>query len=124
MAPRGIELALGVVRDELFGPIVVIAAGGVMIEVLADRVTALPPIDPETARRLLGDLKIAALLDGNRGSPARDLDAAAAAIVRMGDLAVHLGHLVDSIDLNPLILLESGCVAVDALAVGRASPIS
>jgi acyl-CoA synthetase (NDP forming) len=124
MAPRGVELALGVVRDELFGPIVVIAAGGVMIEVLADRVTALPPIDPETARRLLGDLKIAALLDGNRGSPARDLDAAAAAIVRMGDLAVHLGHLVDSIDLNPLILLESGCVAVDALAVGRASPIS
>jgi acyl-CoA synthetase (NDP forming) len=124
MAPRGVELALGVVRDELFGPIVVIAAGGVMIEVLADKVTALPPIDTETARRLLGDLKIGKLLDGYRGSPARDLDAAAAAIVRMGDLAAHLGHLVESIDLNPLILLESGCVAVDALAVGRAGPVS
>ncbi len=45
MAPRGVELALGVVRDELFGPIVVVAAGGVMIELLADRVTALPPLD-------------------------------------------------------------------------------
>jgi hypothetical protein len=42
----------------------------------------------------------------------------------MGDLAAHLGHLVESIDLNPLILLESGCVAVDALAVGRAPSIS
>ncbi len=124
MAPRGVELALGVVRDELFGPIVVIAAGGVMIEVLADKVTALPPIDPETARRLLGDLKIGELLSGHRGSPPRDLDAAAAAIVHMGDLATHLGHLVESIDLNPLILLESGCVAVDALAVGRAGPIT
>jgi hypothetical protein len=95
-----------------------------MIEVLADKVTALPPIEPDTARRLLGDLKIGKLLDGSRGSPARDLDAAAAAIVRMGDLAAHLGHLVESIDLNPLILLESGCLAVDALAVGRAGPIS
>lgn len=122
MAPRGVELALGVVRDELFGPIVVIAAGGVMIEVLADKVTALPPIDPETARRLIGSLKIGKLLEGFRGSPARDLDAAATAIVRMGDLAAHLGHLVESVDVNPLILLESGCVAVDALAVGR--PVS
>ena len=124
MAPRGVELALGVVRDELFGPIVVIAAGGVMIEVLADKVTALPPVDPETARRLLGELKIGKLLDGHGGSPARDLGAAAAAIVRMGDLAAYLGHVVESIDLNPLILLESGCVAVDALAVGRQGPIS
>lgn len=119
MAPRGVELALGVVRDELFGPIVVVAAGGVMIELLADRVTALPPIGLETARSLLRELKIGELLDGQRGRPARDIDAAATAIVRMGDLASHLGHLVESIDLNPLILLESGCVAVDALAVGR-----
>jgi hypothetical protein len=43
MAPRGVELAIGLVRDELFGPILVIAAGGVMIELLADRVTAVPP---------------------------------------------------------------------------------
>ena len=123
MAPRGVELALGVVRDDLFGPIVVIAAGGVMIEVLADRVTALPPIDPDTARRLLGDLKIGELLSGHRGTTARDLNAAAEAIMRMGDLAAHLGDVIESIDLNPLILLESGCVAVDALAVGRSRQI-
>ena len=124
MAPRGVELALGVVRDELFGPIVVVAAGGVMIEALADKVTGLPPIDPEMARRLLGDLKIGELLHGHRGTPPRDLDAAVQAIMRMGDVATHLGHVVESIDLNPLILLESGCVAVDALVVGRALPIS
>lgn len=121
MAPRGVELALGVVRDELFGPIVVVAAGGVMIELLADRVTALPPIDLETARRLLGKLKIRHLLDGHRANPPKDVDAAARAIVQMGHLASHLGHLVESIDLNPLIVLESGCVAVDALAVGRST---
>ena len=121
MAPRGVELALGVVRDELFGPIVVIAAGGVMIELLADRVTALPPIDHGRARQLLADLKIGKLIYGHRGSPSRDIDAAARAISCIGDLASHLGHVVDSIDLNPLILLESGCVAVDALAVGRSA---
>ena len=125
MAPKsaqglGVELALGVVRDELIGPIVLVAAGGVMIELLADRVTAMPPIHPETARRLLDDLRIGKLLHGHRGNPPLDVDAAAQAIVRMGDLASHLGDVVESIDLNPLILLESGCIAVDAIAVGRA----
>ena len=123
MAPQGIELALGVVRDELFGPIVVVAAGGVMIELLADKVTALPPLDRDTARGLLASLKIGGLLEGGRGMPPRDLEAAARAIIAMGELASHLGHVIESVDLNPLILLESGCVAVDALAVGRASSI-
>ena len=121
MAPRGVELALGLVRDELFGPIVVVAAGGVMIELLADRVTAVPPIAMETARRLLGTLRIGKLLIGNPAEPPRDVESAARAIVRMGGLASHLGQFVESIDLNPLILLESGCVAVDALVVGRAA---
>ena len=123
MAPQGIELALGIVRDEVFGPIVVVAAGGVMIELLADKVTALPPLDRDTARGLLASLEIGGLLEGRRGMPPRDLEAAARAIIGMGELASHLGHVIESIDLNPLILLESGCVAVDALAVGRARSI-
>ena len=45
MAPAGVELALGIVRDPQFGPLVLVAAGGVLVEVLHDRRLALPPLD-------------------------------------------------------------------------------
>ena len=53
MAPPGVEVALGVVRDPTFGPLVLVAAGGVLVEVLHDRKLALPPIDEDAARRLI-----------------------------------------------------------------------
>jgi hypothetical protein len=70
---------------------------------------------------VLGELRIGKLLIGNPAEATSDLESAAQAIVRMGDLASHLGQFAESIDLNPLILLGSGCVAVDALVVGRAA---
>jgi acyl-CoA synthetase (NDP forming) len=120
MAPGGVEVALGVVRDPQFGPLVLVAAGGVLIEVLKDRRLALPPLDETRAARLIDRLQIRPLLDGVRGQPAADLGALARAVVALSWLAHDLGEHLDALDANPLICGPSGCVAVDALVIPRA----
>jgi acetate---CoA ligase (ADP-forming) len=119
MAPAGVEVALGVVRDPTFGPLVVVAAGGVLVEVLHDRVLALPPLDAASAHRLVDQLRIRPLLDGGRGAPRADVDALADAISRLSLLALDLGDFVSELDANPVIVSSEGCVAVDALVVHR-----
>jgi acetate---CoA ligase (ADP-forming) len=111
MAAGGVELALGMVADPQFGPLVMVAAGGVLVEVLRDRRFALPPLDAHTARSLLDRLAVRALLDG------ADLDAVAGALVALSALAVDLGDRLAAVDLNPLVAGPDGCVAVDALVV-------
>lgn len=115
----GVEMILGVVRDEQFGALVMLGFGGVHAEVMEDVAFALPPFDAATARRLLDDLALRPLLDARRGRPAADVDAFCEAAARLSALAARLGDLVAEIDLNPVIVTAGGCVAVDALAIGR-----
>ena len=118
--PSGVEVALGVVRDPLLGPLVVVASGGTLVEVVADRVVALPPLSTDVARSLVTGLDgLATVLDGVRGGPAADLDALVAAIVAIGQLASELGDSLEALDVNPLICSADGAVAVDALVVPR-----
>jgi acyl-CoA synthetase (NDP forming) len=119
-APPGVELSLGMVRDPQLGPLVVIAAGGVLTELVADRVVALPPMSRDRARNLLGRLRIRRLLDGWRGSAAADVEAVVDAIVGMGRLAAELGDRLDAVDVNPLVVTDAGAIAVDVLVVRRA----
>ena len=114
MAPRGVELALGMVADPQFGPVVTVGAGGVLIELLEDRVAALAPFGPATARRLLDRLKLRPLLDGYRGQPAADLDALCRAISAFSTLAADLAAHVAEIDVNPLVAGRD-IAALDAL---------
>ena len=122
IAEPGVELSLGVVRDSQFGPLVMVGAGGALIEVLRDRRFGLPPLDRPRARRLLDGLRIRPLLDGVRGAPGADVDAVADAMVGLSALAFDLGSVIDALDVNPLIAGPSGCVAVDALVVPRTAP--
>jgi acetate---CoA ligase (ADP-forming) len=117
MAPPGVEVALGIVRDPTFGPLVLVGAGGVLVEVLHDRKLALPPIDEDAARRLIDGLAIRPLLDGARGAPPADVGALARAVSRLSVLAVELGDLIAELDVNPVIVSPHGCVAVDVLVV-------
>ncbi len=117
MAPAGTELALGAVIDPQWGPIVMLATGGVLIELLADRAVALAPLAAEEARAMIRSLQIRKLLDGYRGRPAADLGALAEAIVRLGWLAKDLASVLSEIDVNPLIVGPQGACAVDALVV-------
>jgi acetate---CoA ligase (ADP-forming) len=119
MAPAGVELALGIVRDDQFGLLVMVAAGGVLVEVLRDRRFALCPVDQHGARRLLDQLGVRPLLDGGRGVPPADVEGVARAVAGLSVLGRDLGDRLDAIDVNPLIARADGCVAADVLVVAR-----
>ncbi len=124
MAPPGTELALGLVRDPQFGPIVVVAAGGTLVELLRDRCVALPPVDTSRARRLVERLALRQLLDGARGRPQADLGAVIHTIVSLSRLAEDLGDDLAALDVNPLLAGADGCVVVDVLVVPRTEDVA
>jgi acyl-CoA synthetase (NDP forming) len=115
----GTELALGLVRDAALGPLLVISAGGVLIEIFSERSVVLPPVTRSSARAALAGLRMSAVLAGARGQAPADLDAIADAITGLSQLACDLGDLLDALDINPLICGPSGAVAADVLAVIR-----
>jgi acyl-CoA synthetase (NDP forming) len=115
--PAGTELALGVVADPGLGPLIVVGAGGVLVELLADRAVALPPVDEELAGELLAGLRVSRLLAGARGAAAADLGAVRGALAGLSLLACELGDCLAALDVNPLICGPHGAVAVDALAI-------
>ena len=119
MVPPGVELHVGIVRDLQFGPLVLVAAGGILIEVLRDRRLAIPPLDDVRARSLVDQLEIRRLLDGVRGQPPTDTDSLVGAVIAMSWLAHDLGDAVEALDVNPIICGSDGCVAADALVIPR-----
>jgi acetate---CoA ligase (ADP-forming) len=119
MAPPGIEIAFGIVWDPQFGPLVLVGAGGVLVEVMKDRRLAMPPFDEARARAVIDRLEIRPLLDGVRGGPAADVDALSGALVALSWLAYDLGEHIYGLDANPVISGPEGCVAVDALVIPR-----
>jgi hypothetical protein len=121
MAPKGVELAFGMVSDAQFGPLVMVGAGSTLIELLAGRAFALPPFDSAEARRLIDSLSLRPLLDGKRGAPAADLEALCDALARFSVMAADLGDLLQEADVNPVSAGAAGCLALDALVVPRQS---
>jgi acetate---CoA ligase (ADP-forming) len=119
MGAPGVEIALGMVRDEQFGPVVVVAAGGVLVELLGDRRLALPPLDHDRALRAIEGLQVSELLHGHRGAAPADMGALAEVIVKLSVLAVDLGEHLEAIDINPILAGPDGAVAVDGLVVAR-----
>jgi acetate---CoA ligase (ADP-forming) len=112
----GVELIVGARWDPRFGPVLMVGLGGVLTEVLNDVSFALAPVDDAGARRLLGRLRVAALLGGVSGRPAVDLGAAAATIARFSMLAASHPEITE-MEINPLLATPSGAVALDARAV-------
>ena len=121
MAKRGQEMILGVTRDPVFGPMLMVGLGGVHVEVLKDVAFAPVPLDAEEALALVGELKGAALLDGVRGAPPADRAALAELIAALSRFAADHADQIDEIDLNPVIVHPQGqgVTVVDALIVKR-----
>jgi hypothetical protein len=117
MAGKGVELSFGLTRDPQFGPIVMVGAGGVLIEMLKDRRFALPPFGAGEAARFLDGLSLRPLLDGKRGAKPVDFAALAQALSRFSVLAADLGDLIAEADVNPIVAGPEGSVALDALVV-------
>jgi acyl-CoA synthetase (NDP forming) len=90
-----------------------------MIELLADRTVACPPISATGALDMLGSLRIAKLLGGWRGESPADVDALVDVVVGFSQLATELGDVLDAIEANPVIASPTGAIAVDALLIPR-----
>jgi acyl-CoA synthetase (NDP forming) len=119
MAPKGVELAVGIVQDPQFGPLVMIAAGGVLIEVMEDRVFLKPPFGVEDVERALSRLKVSRLFAGVRGQPPVCMKALTFRIKALSRIAETYGDLVAELDVNPLIAGPEDTIAVDAVVVPR-----
>ena len=117
MAPQGIEMILGARRDPQFGPVVMLGFGGVLAEVLRDVRFLLPPFDAPGARRSLDELKLRPLLDGIRGAAPAAIDRFCEMAAAFSAMVAALGDRVREIDINPVIVTEQSCIAVDALIV-------
>jgi acyl-CoA synthetase (NDP forming) len=117
MAAKGFELSFGAKLDPQFGPVVMVGAGGILIEFMTDRAIALAPFDEAEARRLIDGLALRPLLDGKRGAAPSDIAALSAALARFSVMVGDLGELVQEIDINPMLAGSKGCVALDALIV-------
>jgi acyl-CoA synthetase (NDP forming) len=116
-ASPGVELSVGIAADPGLGPLVVVGAGGVLVEHLSDRAVALPPVDATAAAQMLRRLRVTSLLAGTRGRPPADLEAVTRAIAAVATLACELGPCLAALDINPLVCGPRGAVAVDALLV-------
>lgn len=114
---RGVELIVGLHRDPVFGPVIMVGCGGVHAEWLADRVLRLAPVDENEARAMLGELRIKPLLKGVRGQSPADQDAAARIISTLSRIELSAG--LSGIELNPVIVRPQGegAMAVDCLIV-------
>ena len=116
---KGIELILGVSTDAQFGPVLLIGAGGTLVEVLQDHALALPPLNHALARRWVEQTRIAKVLHGVRGQPAVDLVALDDTLVKFARLVQHERRIVE-LDINPLLATPDGIIALDARVVVRA----
>ena len=116
MAPPGLELILGLRRDPLFGPSVLVGLGGILTEVLDDVAIRLAPVTPRVAMSMLDDLRGRRVLDGVRGRRAVDRATIAEMLVALGRLGADRTDVLE-VDLNPVIATPTGALAVDALVV-------
>ena len=119
MASKGVELAVGVIRDPDFGPLVMLSSGGILIEVMQDTAFAPLPLGLDDARRLIGRLRSSVLLGPLRGSPAADSEALAQFLVAVGALFSTAAGEVEELEFNPVIVHPAGqgLSLVDVLVV-------
>jgi acyl-CoA synthetase (NDP forming) len=117
MVTGGVDALVGLSTDELFGPVVTVGLGGILVEVFGDVTLRVPPFDEDEARRALRELQGYKLLEGVRGRPPVDIDALVDTVMKVQRLALDLAGEVRELDINPLIIRPRGAVALDALVV-------
>jgi acetyltransferase len=119
--PNGRELMVGVMRDSVFGPAITFGAGGTAVEVHRDRAVALPPLNAFLAAEMIRNTRVFKLLGAFRGMPPVQVQALESVLLRVSEMVCELPW-IEELDINPLIVDETGAIAVDARAVVRNPP--
>ena len=111
------EMAFGLVKDAQFGCFVMVAFGGVWIEILKDSQLAMVPVNRDVAARRIADLKMAKVLEGVRGAAPCDTPALIDTYIKFGHMVTDLGDDLSEVDINPVLVSANGVIAVDCLIV-------
>lgn len=119
MVQGGVEMLVGATSDPLFGPVVTVGSGGVLVEVFDDVAFRVPPFSADEAHRMVAELKGAKLLRGVRGAKPVDEDALVDVVMKLQRLVMDLADVVGEVDINPLVVRPRGAVALDALVVRK-----
>jgi acetyltransferase len=119
---RGREVFVGMTTDEAFGPVITFGAGGTMVELIADRAMALPPLNQFLAHRLIERARVSQMLHSWRGGEEADLSAIEQILLRVSEMVCELPQLRE-MDINPIIVDDDGAIAVDArIVIDHAPP--
>ncbi|MFZ3169651.1 MAG: acetate--CoA ligase family protein [Candidatus Methanoperedens sp.] len=115
MAPPGHEIIVGLKKDAQFGHALMFGLGGIFVEVYKDVSFRVVPIERNEALDMISEIKGYPILKGIRGRKPADIEAIAAVLVAVSEMA-QKENIVE-LDINPLIVGETGAVAVDARAM-------
>jgi acyl-CoA synthetase (NDP forming) len=118
MRADGVEVLAGVTVDPAFGPVLAVGLGGIWVELLHDTSLRLLPADAAEVRRMLGELRALPLLQGARGAEPADLNALAAVIAHLGEVACSVGGL-EALEVNPLWVHGDQIEALDVLVIAN-----
>lgn len=119
MVTGGKEVILGGKRDPSFGPVVLFGLGGIYVEVFKETSLRVAPINRSEASEMISELKGSALLKGVRGEKPADIEALIENLLRLSQLMVDFPE-IEGIDINPIMVLEKGAIAVDArIMIGK-----
>ncbi len=113
MAKPGLEIIMGMIKDDTFGPVVMFGLGGVLVEVLKDVSFRIVPIEKADAVEMTNEIQGKKLLEGYRGQPPADVAYLQDMLVKLSNF-VHQTPQINEIDMNPLFAYEDGAVVVDA----------
>lgn len=115
MRPSGIELLVGVVRDDLWGLVLTVGLGGVWTEILNDTAVRVLPVGYDEIEKMLDELRGSRLLRGARGQKGVDIQAVSEVMYRVSTLALALGPRLNALEINPLLVNGSRIEALDVL---------
>ena len=111
--PHAQEVIVGASIDSVFGPVILRGEGGTAVEITADSVVALPPLNRSLARELVSRTRVSRLLAGYRDHPPAKVDALYDVLIAVLQMLADLPQLAE-LDINPLYVDEAGAIALDA----------
>jgi len=116
MAPKGIELIVGMSTDPTFGPMVMFGIGGIFVEILKDVAFRIVPLSERDARAMIRQIRGFPLLNGFRGQEPVDLPYLEGLLLNVSRL-VEANPAIEELDINPVIAYANGAVVVDARVI-------